>query len=455
MLQATSSTCVEERVAQTVELWRECAAPSVPAAARYSLADQQMREAASDRCISDIERQVRKAPRGTAGRIAMQQQATATFARFAASALDLEPAAIALITDDFLPLGAEFARSARRFESSLPKADAALSMVDTALSLADTALSMADIVQACRNAWTACGLQPLLGERMALTPSILGYSLLYPYSDNYLDQVGVSTEAKLRFSERFRNRLRGDESSPESDRETAIWAAVALIEQQYPRAAFPEVFDSLLAIHQAQEESIAQLCGDQRCNDAEILRISCAKGGTSVLANACLSRGWVDEQEEILSFEMGTLLQLGDDLQDLRDDLKRGSATLFTAAARRGMTLDSLVAQLLNLHERVALRMDSLPHGSPTLKRLLRMSWRSLILGAVAQSHEFFSPEFLRELEATSPLRFAFLRDRGKRLASRKGLYQTLFDAFLEAPEAPTIRTPVPVARRLLYGISQ
>lgn len=441
MAQATSSTCVEACVAQTVELWHDCASPSAPAAPTYSLADQQNREAACDECLSTIERQVRKAPRRKAGRIAMQGQVAAAFAPFAASALDLEPAAVALITDDFLPLGSEFARSAKRFDSSLGKADAAL--------------SMADIVQACRNAWTACGLQPLLGERMALTPSIMGYSLLYPYSDNYLDKVGVSTEAKLRFSERFRSRLRGEEISSENAREAAIWAAVALIEQQYPRAVFPEVFESLLAIHQAQEESLAQLCGGQRCNDAEILRISCAKGGTSVLANACLSRGWLNEQEELLSYEMGTLLQLGDDLQDLRDDLRRGSATLFTVAVRRGMLLDSLVTQLLNLHERVALRMDSLPHGSPTLKRLLRMSWRSLILGAVAQSHEFFSPGFLSKLEASSPLRFAFLRDRGERLASRKGLYKTLFDAFLEAPEAPTTRTRVPVARPLLYGISQ
>jgi hypothetical protein len=45
----------------------------------------------------------------------------------------------------------------------------------------DPDLSVAGIIQAARNAWTACGLQPLLGVPLALTPSILGYSLLYPY----------------------------------------------------------------------------------------------------------------------------------------------------------------------------------------------------------------------------------------------------------------------------------
>jgi hypothetical protein len=60
------------------------------------------------------------------------------------------------------------------------------------------------------------------------------------------------------------------------------------------------------------------------------------------------------------------------------------------------------------------------------------MSWRSLILMAVAQSHESFTPEFLVEAERHSPFRFAFLRARRDRLAGRKGLYATLFEAFLE-----------------------
>ena len=50
---------------------------------------------------------------------------------------------------------------------------------------------------------------------MGITSSILGYSLLYPYSDNYLDRADISAEEKLRFSERFRDRLRGEGSQPQ------------------------------------------------------------------------------------------------------------------------------------------------------------------------------------------------------------------------------------------------
>jgi hypothetical protein len=285
---------------------------------------------------------------------------------------------------------------------------------------------------------------------MALSPSILGYSLLYPYSDNYLDRLDVSSGAKLRFSARFRTRLSGKELSSEDDRETAIWALVAMIEEQYQRSAFPQVYGSLLAIHRAQEESIAQQCGCSPRTDFEILRISCAKGGASVLANACLSRGWLSEQESLFSFEMGTLLQLGDDLQDLREDLKRGSATLFSAAAARGEPLDDLVSQLLGFHERVAIRMEVLPNGSQPLKRLLRMSWRLLIIGAVAHAHEFFSPEFLNELESSSPFRFAFLRSRSRKQARQKGLYKALSRVFLEDPEDRINREPLAYSGTIL-----
>ena len=59
--------------------------------------------------------------------------------------------------------------------------------------------------------------------------------------------------------------------------------------------------------------------------------------------------------------------------------------------------------------------MERLPNGTAMLKGLLRMSWRSLILMAVAASHEHFSRGLLRDVEQFSPFRFGFLRERRKR----------------------------------------
>jgi hypothetical protein len=414
---------VEAQVAQTICGWTACAALPLPSGPQYTPQEQSRRENAYDEGLRAVEREAKKVPRSRAERLEAQRRIVAVFPRFASIALGLDDNAVQLLTDGFLPVGTELARWASRFDPSL---------------------SMPSIIQACRNAWTSCGLQPLLGDRMAITPSILGYSLLYPYSDNYMDHERISTEEKLTFSARFSNRLRGLHLMPRDHHEAAVWAMVQLIEEQFPRPRYPQVFDCLLAIHRAQEASIAQLNGCYSENDDELLQITCAKGGTSVLADACLSHGWLNEEESLLAFEWGVLLQLGDDLQDVREDLRFGSVTLFSRAAKTRMPLDGLVVQLLNFSDHVAARMERLPHGSPTHKDLLRMSWRSLIQMAVAKTPEFFTPSFLAELEPQSPFRFAFLRTRHERLSGRRGLYKILFDAFLEAGDTNNGALPEP-----------
>ena len=405
---------VECQSAATAESWRACAQRSLPSGPVYTPQDQSAREHVYDDCLRTVESDLCNRPRTPADRAAFQDRLIAAFARFAAAALGLEVPAIDLIAQGFLPAGVEFARRARRFDSNL---------------------TMSEIIQACRNAWTVYGLQPLLDEPSRITPSIVAYSLLYPYTDNYLDRSDASPEVKRRFCARFRQRLRGERLPANDAHEASIWELVSMIEGQYPREPNPQVFDSLLAIHQAQEESIAQLgpglIGGRHCTGDEILRISCAKGGTSVLADACLVRGWLTAQESQIAFDWGVLLQLGDDLQDIREDLRRGSATLFTRAAAAGIPLDSLVIQLLNFSEAVGDGLEGLPTGSATLKNLLRMSWRSLIVAAAANATEFFSPAFLRELERSSPFRFAFLQARHKKLSSSRGLYVAVFNALI------------------------
>jgi hypothetical protein len=418
---------IEAQVALAAESWNGCAGRLLPAGPRYSLDEQRKRERAYDQALRAVEREARRVPRTPTARLLAQRRIVDAFPRFASVALDLDAEAVELLTGSFFPVGTQLARWARGF---------------------DRTLSVADIVQACRNAWTACGLQALLGQPMELTPSIFAYSLLYPYSDNCLDHPQLSTAEKLRFSERFRQRLSGLRPIAGNAREAAVWTMVQMIEEQYPRSRYPQVFDSLLAIHRAQERSIAQISSggrrDNSLGNSELLRVSCAKGGSSVLANACLVQPWLTPEESRFSFDWGVLLQLGDDLQDVREDLGRGSVTLFTRAAALGDSLDSLVLQLLNFSQQVADRMDRLPHGARLLKDLLRMSWRSLILMAVADAQQFLSPAFLAALEPSSPFRFGFLRARNEMLAGRQALYAVLFDAFLEAGPGGQSELPLP-----------
>ncbi len=413
MVETYCPASIAERVTQTVEVWESCAQAYVPAGREFTADEQVQREHAYDDALTAVEQEVETtspdSPTECAG---TERRVLNAFARFSASALHLEPEAIRVLEEDFIPVGFELSVWARQF---------------------DPTLSMAAIIQACRNAWTACGMQPLFGLPVKLTRSILGYSLLYPYSDNYLDQENLSADAKLRFSGRFLDMLRGETVAPANDREAAITALIQLIETEYPRTEYPDVFESLIAIHRAQEKSIRQITPWQSFRAQDVLRLSCEKGGTSVLADACLVRPALSTGEARFAFEWGVLLQLGDDLQDLRDDLDRGSVTLFSLAAAAGKPMDALAVQLLQFGEEVGARMNKLPNGTASLKDLLTMSWRSLIIGAVAASGEFFSEEFLAQAERASPFRFPFLRARRERIDGRSGLYAGIFEALLRA----------------------
>jgi hypothetical protein len=403
---------VEDQIAETSVIWERCSSGAVQQDRPYSRTEQSERERAYDNALEAVERRHQRMSQNTAaGKNGRVEQTIFLFSRFAAEAMDLPKDAIDLLTHDFLPVGVELGQRARRF---------------------DPTLSIGEIIQASRNAWTACGLQPLLGERVELTPAIFGYSMIYPYSDNHLDDQTIDGFAKRIFSQRFRRRLCGELVAAETRRERCLWNLISLIEGQYPRELFPRVFESLLLIHRAQEQSIEQLAEEAVWDSESLLRLSCAKGGTSVLADACLVRGSLTTEESRFAFEWGVLLQLGDDLQDLHDDQRRGSKTLFTQVAASGKPLDEVTLQLFRFAQKVGQRMDHLRCGTPTLKQLLKTSWESLILRAIADSHEFFSPAFLAEAEPRSPFRFEFLRSRTDRLASQRGLYAAIFDDFLQ-----------------------
>ncbi|MGD0547742.1 MAG: hypothetical protein ABR991_07920, partial [Terracidiphilus sp.] len=129
---------IEAQVAQTMEVWKGCAACPLPALPRCTLKEQRSREKAFDQGLNAVEREARRKPRGLAERQAARQRMEELFPRFAAAALGLDAETVGLLAKGFLPVGRQFARWARGY---------------------DPAMSMNDTVQACRNAWIACGMQ--------------------------------------------------------------------------------------------------------------------------------------------------------------------------------------------------------------------------------------------------------------------------------------------------------
>jgi hypothetical protein len=393
----------------------------------FTHVEQAAREIHLDKLLHTVEAELRDLPRTRSERRSARGRVTSAFTDFAKSCLDFDDNHLEiLLNDGFSAVATQLARQARQF---------------------DPGVSASDIFQASRNAWTACGLQILMGQDMRLTPSIFAYSMLYPYTDNYLDDPATSRGAKLAFSERFRQRLDGDAVAPFNDREATIWRLVELIEEEYARADWPEVYASLLAIHRAQENSVRLLRSGSSPAGVDILKLSFEKGGASVLADACLVAGSLSPDEAQFAFDWGVLLQLADDLQDLQQDLREGILTIFTQAAARASVapLDNLTTHTLNFGHQVMRQVDRMPSNHSALNgaaarhkslaELIRMSCSLLLIWSAGESARLYTDKYLAELETHSPFRFAPLTEKRKKLARWTSPLARLFESFLEDEE--------------------
>ncbi len=406
---------VAELLEDAVAQWHSSDTAFPELARRFTCREQAEREAELTHFLECVEAEVAELPRVRSERDGTRERITTAFVRLAKSALEMEDRHLQLLLGGgFSGIGTSLAREARRFDPSV---------------------SANDILQACRNAWTACGLQVLLGRPMRVTPSIFAYSMLYPYSDNYLDDPGITRDEKVSFNRRFGMCLAGERAAPVNAHEGNIWRLVDRIESEYPRSSNPQVFASLLAIHQAQNDSLRLARRGAPDGDADVLKLSFAKGGTSVLADGYLAAGTLTADEARFIYLWGVMLQLGDDLQDVREDSADGILTLFSQVAGNE-PLDAITNRAFHFGERV---MELLNHvgtaESGTLKELIRRSSRSFLIRCASEAGELYTKEYLARLEWYSPFRFSFLNRQRKRFVRRQSLFTRLFEAFLAAED--------------------
>lgn len=328
------------------------------------------------------------------------QQVNSNVGAFLKNALKYTDHEIAIISKtDFLEGTKKFMAMARRF---------------------DPLVKIEDVFQASRNLWIVNSLQIMLGQKVEVTPSVFAYSMLYPYSDNYLDDQAVSKSEKIAFSNRFRLKLMGEMVCPINDREKTIFDLVEMIESDWDRNCYPEVYESLLAIHDAQTRSIILLDNKEDLSEKELLSICIEKGGTSVLADGYLINGKLTPEQECFCFGFGTFLQFVDDIQDIQEDSTTGLETLFTRSATSG-TLEKDVNRTISFAHHVlqdvcCFPADHLAH----MQGLMIKSIHFLIIEAVGLNDKWFSAGYVRQFEKQAALSYDFIKQRRNRLESKR-----------------------------------
>jgi hypothetical protein len=401
-----------------IELWENSSSATPILAATYTAGEQRMHERETSLMLDSMEKELRNYPAREPQQSAWRERIFAKLRQFALTSFHFPESHCDIIfSSAYLTSTKAFIHQGRHF---------------------DRKIGTEALAQALRNVWVMNCLQLFLGMQPSPTASVFAYSMLYPYTDNYLDRPSLSIKAKETACRRLKLRLSGERIIPNDVQEAAVFRLVEKIEDEFPRPSFPEVHLSLLAILEGQVCSLKQQQKSTIMNEEQLLRVSVMKGGSSVLADGWLVGGKISRDEADFFFGFGVMLQLLDDLQDLHEDRPAGHRTLFTHTAST-KPLDCITNRFWAFMHKFLNSGNCFtsPRGIELID-LIRHNSITLMLRAMAECEGLFSREYSAHMERLSPLSFAFLRERSKenrrrfkkiwsRLASQQKL-QSVFD---------------------------
>lgn len=390
---------LQDFIGKYTALWQESTVePPVPVKT-YTPAEQRVNEREAGRLNDMLDSALRNYPAGKQRQSAWRDDIFRLLRRFGTQVFGYPDSHFDIIfSREYFTATRDFIREARAF---------------------DRKIETPALAQALRNVWIMNCLQLFLGRQPSISPSILAYSLLYPYTDNHLDRPDLSLESKKTACVRLERRLSGEMIYSKDARESDVFRLVQMIEKEFPRSVFPEVFFSLLAIHAGQILSLNQQQKSVSVNERQLLKISVAKGGSSVLADGWLIEGKLKYQEADFCFGYGVALQLLDDLQDLNEDRAAGHRTIFTlsAAANRMDRVTNRLWAFLHCTMRSLHCFDSAKGHE--LRGLIRNSGMTMILNSMAEYADLYPGRYLHYMESFSPLSFTFLRNNDKEARTR------------------------------------
>lgn len=280
----------------------------------------------------------------------------------------------------------------------------------------DDKLKINDIGQAMRNVWIINIIQAIKLEEIKFSEAIFGYSMLYPYTDNYLDNVNIDIKDKINFNKRLLKRLNGEKICAENEYEGKVYSLLEYIEKEYNMENYPEVYESLIKIQIGQILSLDQQNNITIPYERDILGISIEKGGASVLVDGFIINGKLKTNEIKFCIGYGILLQLADDLQDVKEDIKNNNITIMSQLAGK-YNLDSIANKLINFTIDIINNIKD--NSNDALTKLIEDNCLMLIFFSIAFSKEFFSRSYIEEIENYLPFTLRYINNMKANLTKK------------------------------------
>ena len=253
-------------------------------------------------------------------------------------------------------------------------------------------------------------------SKSRLNIAAFGYSMLYPFTDNYIDDVTLCVEKKQQYNQLIKDKLEGKTVIPKCEYEKKTCQLLQMIEDSYSRNEDNTIFTLLLMMLEAQELSLLQQNIAVSSPEEDRLSISLYKGGISVLIDRFLINREFTEQDLFFYFGFGFFLQLADDLQDIESDKNNGHHTLFTLDTG-SIREEALVNQLLHFVTDIT---NSYLADNNVFKEFVLYSCQLLIYSSAINSRKFFSDEYINRLETLLPVFSSDLDSMKKSISGKK-----------------------------------
>jgi len=266
-------------------------------------------------------------------------------------------------------------------------------------------LALEGIGQAARNYVVYAMFNEINRINSEFSKACLGYSMLYPFTDNFIDSPHHSSKEKSVYNQLIHDKIEGKNVHPKSRHSLKTCKLLHMIESDYPRIVDPTGNSLFLMMLEAQESSLRQQCGQIVLTAQERLDISIYKGGISVLIDRFFVDKAIAEADLDFYFGFGFFLQLADDLQDIKADSTAVNQTLFTVDLHWERE-ECIVNKMLNFIHRIAARYKA---ENEIFKEFILQKCYQLVCLSVFQSKEFFSSAYLEQLERCFPVSCLYL----------------------------------------------
>lgn len=113
-------------------------------------------------------------------------------------------------------------------------------------------LTFEDMGQAIRNYTVYIMFKELNNVTTSFNKAAFGYSMLYPFTDNYIDSSKHSPATKNEYNEMIKDKIEGKPVNPKNDHQLKTCDLLQAIASHYPRELDSSIYTLLLMMLEAQ-----------------------------------------------------------------------------------------------------------------------------------------------------------------------------------------------------------